>query len=102
MSGEKEAAPPAAEERVADASELALNEAAKVCLHCVSHGGLPTTFVGPREPEQKRRAACVVASQVLKPVQPFVVFFTPAFAARQNAPPGTASRRHLLLGVFLV
>lgn len=75
---------------------------ADVCLHCVSRGGLPTTFFVARETEQKRRDASVSAPPSLKPSLPPVVSFTPLLTARQNAPPIAAARRHVLLNVFVI
>lgn len=89
-------------ERVAKASEIALRQATHLCLHCASHKGLPTTFVVTREPEQKKRAANFAAPQALKPLVPFVVFFAPTLAVRQNSPPVVTARRHLLLGVLVI
>jgi hypothetical protein len=84
------------------ASEIALRQATQICFHCASNSGLPSSFVVPREPEQKKRAANFAAPQTLKPVIPLVAFFARTPAARQNAPPGIATRRHLLLGVFVI
>ncbi|HEX7999395.1 MAG TPA: hypothetical protein VF528_13495 [Pyrinomonadaceae bacterium] len=90
-------------ERVASStSEIALRQATQNCLHCAANSGLPSTFVVTREPEQKKRAANLAASQTLKPVVPPVASFAPAPAARQNAPPCIAARRHLLLGVLVI
>jgi hypothetical protein len=84
------------------AAEPALGQATPTCFHCMSRGGLPTTFVLMRETEQKKRDAAQPAPQLLKPIIPPVAFFAPTLAARQNAPPGIAARRHLLLGVFVI
>ncbi len=82
--------------------ETALGQATQICFHCLSRGGLPATFVLPREPEQKKRTASTPAPQLLKPIIPPVVFCAPILAARQNAPPATAVRKHLLMSVFVI
>ncbi|HEX8494900.1 MAG TPA: hypothetical protein VF658_18810 [Pyrinomonadaceae bacterium] len=72
------------------------------CLHCVSRGGLPTTLVLAREPEQKKREANLAPPPTLKAVAPLAVTFAPSPSARQHAPPGTGARRHLLINVFVI
>lgn len=98
---ETESAPPVTEE-AEDSRETALNQAEKICLHCMSRSGPPQTFIVTRETEQQKRGASVTGPQVLKTASPFVVFFAPAPTARQNAPPGASARRHLLFNVFIV
>jgi hypothetical protein len=99
---EMEAMPPVVEQAAGVAAEVWLGQAADVCSHCVSRSGLPTPFAIVREPEQKRRDAQIAAPQLLKQALPLVVSFAPNLTARQNAPPGAAARRHLLLNVFVI
>jgi hypothetical protein len=72
------------------------------CSHCLGQNDSPITAANARELNvQKRDAGAPVAESAI-PLAPPVVFFSPKFIATQNAPPGGANRKHLLLGVFLI
>lgn len=95
---EMEAAPSITEQ---PADALLPGAVTEACLHCVSRDGLPTV-VAAQEPEQKRRATIVIAPLSLTlPVLPFASC-RPSQALNRGAPPGPATRRHLLLNVFVI
>lgn len=91
----------AATQQSADAV-VALNQLDEACLHCVSRRDVPTTFVIARQPEQKKRDASFAAPPQLLLLAAPVHSFAPTLNATQNAPPGVAARRHLLIGVFII
>jgi hypothetical protein len=98
---ETEAMPFVVKERAQNAA-AALGQFDEACLHCVSRGGLPTTFIVAREPEQKRRDANVALPPAVNQIVSPVATFVPFPSARQHAPPGSEARRHLLLNVFVI
>ena len=97
---EMEATPAVAEHAVHVA--VAPGQSTYACLHCVSRGSLPTTFVLVREPEQKKREANIAPPPALEPNSLLAAAFRPSPSARQHAPPGTGARRHLLINVFVI
>lgn len=98
---EMEAMPPAGTERDQHAA-VAPGQPTEACLHCVSRGGLPATFIVAREPEQKKRDANVALPPTVNPIISFAATFAPSPSARPHAPPESGARRHLLFNVFVI
>lgn len=98
---EMEAMPPAITERDQHAA-VAHGQPTGACVHCVSRGGLPATFILAREPEQKRRDANVALPPAMNPIVSFNATFAQPPSARQHAPPERGARRHLLINVFVI
>jgi hypothetical protein len=81
----------------------ALGQSPDSCAHCIGGSKLPVSpFVyasGVNEARRDAGALRVEASQLLS--QP-AESFAPSVQARQGAPPGPQSRRHILINVFLI
>jgi hypothetical protein len=72
------------------------------CTHCVGQENTPVTAATARELSlQKRDAGASVEKSAMSEVA-LTAFFSPKFVPTQNAPPGPANRKHLMLGVFLI
>lgn len=73
------------------------------CTHCITNPETPANLlVFTRGAEISKRDAGVPALLPSGYLSPFAASFAPPVQARQHAPPGTLSRRHLLLNVFLI
>ncbi|MBC7909281.1 MAG: hypothetical protein H7Y30_02200 [Pyrinomonadaceae bacterium] len=92
--------PPDAEE---EAQRASFEGQTGPCTHCITNPETPANLlVFTRVAELSKRDAGV---PVLPPsgfLSSFATSFAPPVQARQHAPPGTLSRRHLLLNVFLI
>jgi hypothetical protein len=74
-----------------------------LCAHCVGVPQTPATpLVVARSAEQTGRDVCAPLAQTCNTLSPFVSQFVSTLRATQNAPPGSANRRHLLISVFLI
>lgn len=86
-----------------DGGQTALGQPAGACGHCVSQSELPIAPASMRELTlQKRDAGKPVVSQTTLPALPAMAVSVSRFVPSQHAPPGSASRKHLILGVFLI
>jgi hypothetical protein len=73
------------------------------CTHCITNPETPTNlFAFARATELSKRDARAAVLPPSSFLSPFATSFAPPVQARQHAPPGTLSRRHLLLSVFLI
>lgn len=73
------------------------------CAHCVEQSGLPNTpILALNVAEQLKRDVSTAPVQVFRPLGPLTATFLPPVAARQGAPPGVSTRRHVLFSVFLI
>jgi len=72
------------------------------CLHCVGQEKSPVTSATVRELNFQNHDTG--ASLETSPLPEFALttLFSPQFVPMQNAPHGTANRKHLLLGIFLI
>ena len=72
------------------------------CSHCMDKEESPVAAGSSRElSPQKRDAGTSLAAQATLTASN-TNFFQPKFIATQNAPPGAANRKHLIIGVFLI
>jgi len=92
---------PAAQQQ-GDSRIIPVGQFIGTCSHCVEKDSSPVTASVSRELSSQKRDAGAPVEKSAMPVDTLTTFFSPKFVATQNAPPGTANRKHLLLGVFLI
>jgi hypothetical protein len=85
---------------VADAATLRATGTTP-CAHCMERSEIPAT-PDAFQLNQVRRSVDVAAPHTPTPLAPFAALFTPPVRSRQGSPPGTLTRKHLLLGVFII
>ena len=79
-----------------------IGQFAATCLHCMERSNSPFTAVSPHVLSLQKHDAGTPVEKSAMPVASLINPFSPKFIATQNAPPGAAHRKHLLLGVFLI
>ena len=100
---EPAAAPTDNEPSAEDEQRASFSGHTGLCTHCFSRTETPANlFVFARGTELSKRDAGVPVALPASFSSPFASLFAPPIQARQHAPPGTLSRRHLLLSVFLI
>jgi hypothetical protein len=82
--------------------QAAIGQAAESCAHCVRQGELPSAPASVRELTLQKRDAGKAVELKTTLAAPSVAISVSHFVPSQHAPPGTANRKHLLLGVFLI
>jgi hypothetical protein len=89
-------------QRSGDSRIIPVGQFTGTCSHCLEKDNSPVTPAISRELSSQKRDAGASLEKSATPVAALTTFFSPKFVATQNAPPGTANRKHLLLGVFLI
>jgi len=80
----------------------ALAQSKDSCSHCIGRSTLPIWPAKASEPSQRRPDSHGPTQDEAKPIAPPVLRFVSSVAPTQGAPPGTATRKHLLLSIFLI
>jgi hypothetical protein len=62
----------------------------------------PAPIAASRGAEQSRQDLGAILKPALKAIAPLTNSFAPPVTSRQHAPPGAATPRHVLIGVFLI
>jgi hypothetical protein len=81
---------------------VALGQPHSTCAHCISQNELPNTPASARELILQKRAAGKAIGHAAVSFTPPVAVYIKQFAPTQHAPPGHASRKQILLNVFLI
>ena len=81
---------------------LPIGQFSGTCSHCMEKDSAPIAAAISRELNLQKHDAGASVEKSATPMATLTTFFSPKFVATQNAPPGTANRKHLLLGVFLI
>ena len=81
---------------------VALGQPQGTCAHCIGQNELPAAPASVRELTLQKRAASKAVGHTAVSFTPPVAVYIEQFAPTQHAPPGHASRKHLLLSVFLI
>jgi hypothetical protein len=88
---------------VADAATTteAAGQPAEPCAHCMERSEIPAT-PNALQVDQSKRGADASVSHKQTPFVPLSDSFTPQILAGRGSPPGVRSRKHLLIGVFII
>lgn len=89
--------------RVADAATTteAAGQPAESCVHCMERSEIPATPNASQANQGKRGADTSVAYKQT-PLAPLTASSTPQIPSERGSPPRARSRKHLLLGVFII